>query len=289
MPGWENSLSPEKRKRKKQNTHPYIIVAIAALAVLAVWAYFKGGETEKPVTVVQIAGKEPSPPLVAEESPSQEPQAKIPVAGIKKEALPAVGEKQEVTPPEVARVQEEGKEEVSRKTFPDNTTRTEKGNAIHLSGGRLPVVLHVSSYKAESNARKDVRNLRKNGYPSLMVLASIPSKGRWYRVFAGRYSSIAEAKAVGLALKKSGLIQYYQAEKFPYSLQIGVFSSLEDAGRVGKSLDLLGHPAAVFKAKSGKGKTYYRVLVGAYKNKEASIEAAARLKNDGFKPLLITP
>ena len=53
--------------------------------------------------------------------------------------------------------------------------------------------IHVSSFRNEKRARLDVSNFAKLNYDAFYRSVQLPEKGRWYRVYIGRYKSRNEA------------------------------------------------------------------------------------------------
>jgi cell division septation protein DedD len=296
----ENADSPADAGKSARggNTSTYIAIAIAAFAILATWSYFKGsGREDRPVTVVRLQKETPRP---AAESPTREASAErrvtAPQVTVKEKGPPSTPAKKpeissrETTPrrgasQEASALSSEAKEKPSELI----SAPVKKGTPLELPDKQMPVVLHVASYKSQGSARKEVLRLKAKGYPAFMATFNLGDKGIWQRVFAGRYGSSAEAAAAGATLKKKGLVDYASPMKLPYSLQVGVFSSLRKAEKGAERLNLLGYAANVLKVKSNDGGLYYRLLVGAYKDRDSAAETAARLKDDGYRAIPATP
>lgn len=75
--------------------------------------------------------------------------------------------------------------------------------------------IHIASYKNYGKAATNVNSLRKGGYPAFCEKVDIPGKGRWYRVYVGKYKSGAEALRVGKKLKRGGVIDYFKIQVIP--------------------------------------------------------------------------
>jgi cell division septation protein DedD len=61
----------------------------------------------------------------------------------------------------------------------------------------------VSSYKTEKRANVELQFLHRHGYEGRAVLTDLgPDKGMWYRIYAGRYQTRAEAEAARVRLAR---------------------------------------------------------------------------------------
>lgn len=72
-----------------------------------------------------------------------------------------------------------------------------------------------------------------------------------------------------------------------YLVQVGSFVRAEDADRMQAELALLGIETRVSKARLGVGKVRYRVQAGPYLGRSALDKARARLKQNGYRDLLV--
>lgn len=61
--------------------------------------------------------------------------------------------------------------------------------------------IHYASYKTQSEAQAGLEKLRSCGYDGFVRLTDVPSKGKWYRVYAGKYETREEAFAAGEIMK----------------------------------------------------------------------------------------
>ncbi|MBE9547545.1 MAG: tetratricopeptide repeat protein, partial [Proteobacteria bacterium] len=72
--------------------------------------------------------------------------------------------------------------------------------------------IHIASYKNHGKAVANVASLKAKGYPAFYKKVDISGKGRWYRVYVGKYKSGAEALRVGKKLKRDGVIDYFKIQ-----------------------------------------------------------------------------
>jgi cell division protein FtsN len=71
-----------------------------------------------------------------------------------------------------------------------------------------------------------------------------------------------------------------------YSIQVGVFSSLQGARQVVDELARAGYPARISPDKRG-AQTLYRVVTGRYQSEYAARKALGQLRTEGFDAFLI--
>ena len=70
--------------------------------------------------------------------------------------------------------------------------------------------IHCSSYKSKQQAAVDVKNLEANGYPAYVMPVEIKGKGKWYRVYTGKYTTKEKARlAAEMMVKKNVLSRYF--------------------------------------------------------------------------------
>jgi hypothetical protein len=67
----------------------------------------------------------------------------------------------------------------------------------------------VSSHKYHKNAESEVSKLEKSGLQAFHQYESVAGKGKWYRVYIGRFDSKKEAKQNAIRLKQQKIISYY--------------------------------------------------------------------------------
>jgi len=71
-----------------------------------------------------------------------------------------------------------------------------------------------------------------------------------------------------------------------YSIQVGVFTSLQGARQVMDELTRAGYPSRVAREKRG-AQDIYRVVTGRYRSEYAARKALEQLRTDGFEAFLI--
>lgn len=294
--GEQNAKSTARAKKEKPKAKSTVPILLIALVALFAWAYFKGGVQEKLVTVIKLEKeKPPPPPATSRKSPPAQSQQTAQVVEEKKVPDPKPVEKPEIGSQQASLAKDEKSEvgptaaETVKQKPPAASLPAEKEKPLKLPDNRTPVVLHLASFKSEEVAAKTVNILAKKGYHAFMTVYDIPNQGRWFRVYSGRYGTVAEAEAAAVKLKNSGLTKYAQPIKLPYALQVGVYGTRAQAAKRQDKLDLLGHPSAVIQVRGNDGNLYYRLLVGAYKSGGDSTKMATRLKTDGYPAVLVAP
>lgn len=76
-------------------------------------------------------------------------------------------------------------------------------------------------------------------------------------------------------------------DNFEYLLQVASFSSLEDAEQVRAELTLLNLSAHVEKAKTDKGQTWHRVIVGPFESRSKLSKARSTLLSNRYEAMRI--
>lgn len=86
---------------------------------------------------------------------------------------------------------------------------SEETSTENLKGSKTPQTpqapfsVQVGSYPNLAEAGQNVALWKKRGYPSFMMIADIPDKGRWYRVRLGSFETKEEAQNFSAQLKNS--------------------------------------------------------------------------------------
>jgi cell division septation protein DedD len=70
-----------------------------------------------------------------------------------------------------------------------------------VSGPGVPHVLQVASFRSPDEAGILLRRLEKKGYQPYIQQADLGSKGVWFRVFLGPYTSQEQAKLAAISIK----------------------------------------------------------------------------------------
>jgi tetratricopeptide (TPR) repeat protein len=145
----------------------------------------------------------------------------------------------------------------------------------------LPYTIQVSAYRNPQTSNKVARNLITGGDPAFTSPVDLSEKGKWYRVYIGNYTTLAEAKAAAAGLKNRKF-RYVQVAKKPYAVQVGVPASKSEAQKLKSRLKTKGYLAYSLPATSGRDQS--RILIGAFESREAAENLAEQLKKDGFNP-----
>ena len=144
-----------------------------------------------------------------------------------------------------------------------------------------PYTIQVSAYRNPQTSNQVAKKLINNGDPAFTCPVDISGKGKWYRVFIGNYTNLAEAKVAASNLKKRRFNYVHIARK-PYTVQVGLPVTDSEARKLKSRLESRGYLAYSLPVVSGNNQT--RILIGAYETREAAENLAAQLKKDGFDP-----
>lgn len=72
---------------------------------------------------------------------------------------------------------------------------------------------HVASFKSEENAANFVNSMKTKGQVAYYRKENIPEKGEFFRVYIGRYKTLALAQKSLAKLKKDGAIEFFKIER----------------------------------------------------------------------------
>ncbi len=145
----------------------------------------------------------------------------------------------------------------------------------------LPYTIQVSAFRDPQTSNQVATKLLTRGDRAFTCPVEISDKGKWHRVYIGYYKTHEEAKAAAAGLKKRNF-RYVHVTKTPYSVQVGLVSSEQEAQKLKSRLREKGYLAYTLPARSEQNQI--RILVGAYENENAAEELADQLKKDGFNP-----
>jgi len=145
----------------------------------------------------------------------------------------------------------------------------------------LPYTIQVSAYRDPLASNRVARKLITGGDPAFTSPVDLSEKGKWYRVYIGNYNTLAEAKIAAAGLKDRKF-HYVHIAKNPYTVQVGLTASKNEAQKLKSRLKAKGYLAYSLPAVSGQNQI--RILIGAYESRAAAANLAEQLKKDGFDP-----
>ncbi len=149
------------------------------------------------------------PPPVAQRQPVQSPLPVTPSPQPAKSALDWTGAP--LTP----------RQSLSPPALPLSTPATSRQSssapaaAASPPAGAIAYGVHIASYQTLAQASKEIAALQKHGFTANALETDLGSKGIWYRVYVGRYSTVAEAKAASDAILQIPGYSYAQVHKLP--------------------------------------------------------------------------
>ena len=145
----------------------------------------------------------------------------------------------------------------------------------------LPYTIQVSAYRDPQTSNQVARKLITSGDPAFTSPVDLSEKGKWYRVYIGNYTTLAEAKMAAAGLKNRKF-RYVHIAKKPYTVQVGLPVSKSEAQKLKSRLKTKGYLSYSLPAVSGQNQT--RILIGAYESQAAAAGLAKQLEKDGFDP-----
>ncbi len=216
-------MAKKKKRFQFQLGLPGLIFSIGLLICLFLWMFILGfyfgqrmmaSRVEKmasPVSKEALGEKKPGP----KEPPPVFEEVKPP---------PLVGEKPAETAPEKPALEEQ-KPQVAETKPPREEAPPAKPAAKAERPKTKPVPkakpappktfysVQVASLRSQKEAQRYVNYLRDRGYEAFYRQVVLPQKGTWYRVYVGRFKTLAEARRFGEELKKREKIKSFYVQK----------------------------------------------------------------------------
>jgi cell division protein FtsN len=226
----------------------------------------------RPKTQKPAVASKPSPAATAQKAttvstkqkPAAEPNTKKAVAAANKPSPPVTAQKAATA---------------TKKQKPAAAPNTKK--TLKPPVKPLPYTIQVSAYRDPQTSNQVARKLITGGDPAFTSPVDLSEKGKWYRVYIGNYTTLAEAKIAAAGLKNRKF-RYVHIAKKPYTIQVGLPASKSDAQKLKSRLKTKGYLTYSLPAVSGQNRT--RILIGAYESRAAAANLAKQLKKDGFDP-----
>ena len=232
------------------------------------------GQATKISLTKQTANK-PSPSAPAQKAaavPKPEPQKPAAERQLKKPAEPVPG----LSPTFKTR-----KAATDSKTRMSAAAAPQKKNAVTPQIMPLPYTIQVSAYRDPKTSNRVARKLITGGDPAFTSPVDLAEKGKWYRVYVGNYSTLADAKIAAAGLKDRKF-RYVHIAKKPFTIQVGHPASESEAQKLEARLKTKGYLAYSLPVASDQNQI--RVLIGAFESRAAAASLAKQLKEDGFDP-----
>lgn len=151
----------------------------------------------------------------------------------------------------------------------------------------------ISSNKNINSAFEDISRLKKLGHDAFYRDDSIKGKGKWYRVYVGKYESKEEAKEEAERLKKKGLLSDYSIKVVGettkkafrdsdlntkgYYLHVSSFKIKIHAEEECRKLEKYGLKNLIT-AEEVLGKKWFRVYIGTFQDKKEAQKVGSELK-----------
>ncbi len=147
----------------------------------------------------------------------------------------------------------------------------------------LPYTIQVSAYRNPQTSNQVARKLITGGDPAFTSPVDLSQKGKWYRVYIGNYKTLADAKIAATDLKKRKF-RYVNITKKPYTVQVGLAGSKNEAQKLKARLETNGYLA--YSLPTANDPNRVRVLIGAFESKKTAADLSMQLKKDGFNPTI---
>jgi TolA-binding protein len=89
------------------------------------------------------------------------------------------------------------------------------GVSVKASVASAVYSVHCASYKMADKANDDVQKLLSLGYPAFYLAVEIEGKGKWYRVYAGKFDNKKKATLLAQTLTTNKMVSDYLIFKLP--------------------------------------------------------------------------
>lgn len=188
-------------QRRRRRVNPFaVVIAVVAVALAAWWISSRRGDQ----TPAGVATGTTQP---ASEAPPETTATRPPASGQGQEV--AARDTAAAPAPRTEPVVEEVVEEPEYVDPADTFGRS--GGVVHISSHDIHVMedlernwpdhyfIHISSFRRSVEARNEVAYLESREFPVFIVFLDLGAKGKWYRVYAGPFTTREEARE----LKKS--------------------------------------------------------------------------------------
>lgn len=137
----------------------------------------------------------------------------------------------------------------------------------------------IASHRLADKVLHEASRHRANGVDSHWVKVDLGEDGIWYRHFAGRFNSRAEAQQL---IMDSGLATA-RILSVPWAISVGEGTTPEEVDSIAEMLKSNGYDCYVQKIKKG----VYRLLIGAFVTKEGAENAAREITLPGITPEIV--
>ena len=142
-----------------------------------------------------------------------------------------------------------------------------------------PFSVRSSSYQQQERAFPEMSEIRQQGLTPYLVKADSGDLGILWRIYIGFYSTEDEAKKVITTYKLANAT----VQKTDYACQVGEFSKLTDGMNMFEKLKQTGYfPYAI-----QKGRTLFRMYLGAYEKRSEAETLQQELQKKGLKSQVV--
>jgi cell division septation protein DedD len=152
------------------------------------------------------------------------------------------------------------------------------------------LVIHVTSYLTQKEARETIAKLRKAGYDAYLVTLRVSKSKRIFRVYVGRYSNWDIARELAMELRNHKFGENAIPSPHPWVIQVGNFLSSDDAEEKLDSMRILGFSPFLFSVSEADFSfPTFRVYLGAFIKKNQARQMMEELERLEIPHTLVTP
>jgi cell division septation protein DedD len=147
--------------------------------------------------------------------------------------------------------------------------------------------IQVGSYQDLDNAVERVNYLKRLGYGAFYQYESVKGKGKWYRVYIARFTTLEKAREEARVLHDLGLIGNHDIRRLHEGASSPVKLPAHKKGPADKPRTGTGSGTASTDPKRTGGKVVYLLHVSSFKEREHAVEEARKLEKAGRKAFYV--
>jgi cell division septation protein DedD len=153
-----------------------------------------------------------------------------------------------------------------------------------------PFVIHVSSHISARESGEVIGELRNEGYNAYLSFVKISPTRNIYRVYVGRFTDWDLARELALDLRSLKIGEHAIPTQHPYAVEVGDYSSEEDAAEKMDSLRAQGLSPFLFTtSEDGFFSPRFRVYLGAFIKAAEAVTLAEALQEMEIPHSIVTP
>jgi len=149
-------------------------------------------------------------------------------------------------------------------------------DTVFQKGSFYPYTIHISSWKLEEDALKQIEKLRNKLDVLYITKIDLGSSGIWFRVDTGIFGTIKEAALKLKELQGQKIIEKgaFVGSSVPYTIELDDYTDKSEAMQEIQRLEKIGIISYILQ----ESQDYYRIIFGAYPDTNSAETALNDLK-----------